>query len=371
MMPGNHKLGDLCAMVRGTSPTMKTEPGDYPLVVTAAHRRSSNTWQLEGPAVCIPLISSTGHGDAALHRVHYQEGKFALANLLVALLPKDPAHCNPKYLYYLLMAKKNELLVPLMSGTANVSLKEVDIAQVAVWLPSPDVQQALVGKLEELERKVSKAKTLQADIARDAADLLAAVFHETTDGTPHRRMEEVAPLVRRPVTIKADQEYPELGVRSFGKGTFHKEPILGRDLGTKRLFHIEPGDVIFNNVFAWEGAVAVAQDDDAGRFGSHRFITCVPQQGAVSASFLCYYFLTPDGLQKLGAASPGGAGRNRTLGLAALANISVPVPDQKKQLRFEDLYRTARSFSRIHAAQTGEIDSLVHSVLSKAFANKL
>ena len=137
MMPGHYKLGELCAMVKGTSPTMKTEPGDYPLVVTAAQRRSSTTWQLAEPAVCIPLISSTGHGHAALHRVHYQEGKFALANLLVALLPKDPAQCNPKYLYYLLMAKKNELLVPLMIGTANVSLKETDIAQVEVLLPNP------------------------------------------------------------------------------------------------------------------------------------------------------------------------------------------------------------------------------------------
>jgi hypothetical protein len=69
-----HRLGDLCSLVRGTSPTLKTPPGDYPLVVTAEFRRSADSWQLEGPAVCVPLISSTGHGDAALHRVHYQEG---------------------------------------------------------------------------------------------------------------------------------------------------------------------------------------------------------------------------------------------------------------------------------------------------------
>jgi len=80
-----YRLGELCDMVKGTSPTLKTLPGPYPLVVTAEFRRSADTWQLEGPAVCIPLVSSTGHGDAALHRVHYQEGKFALANLLIAL----------------------------------------------------------------------------------------------------------------------------------------------------------------------------------------------------------------------------------------------------------------------------------------------
>ena len=91
-------------MVKGTSPTLKTEPGSYPLVVTAEYRRTANSWQLEGPAVCIPLVSSTGHGDAALHRVHYQEGKFALANLLVALIPNAPLLYDTKYLYHLLMA---------------------------------------------------------------------------------------------------------------------------------------------------------------------------------------------------------------------------------------------------------------------------
>src|SRR2546426_12563376 len=123
MMVSTYRIGDICSLVRGSFPTLKTEPGEYPLVVTAAFRRSASTYQLEGCAVCIPLISSTGHGDAALHRVHYQEAKFALANLLVALIPYDLNFCDPKYLYHLFMAKKDEYFVPLMSGTANVSLK--------------------------------------------------------------------------------------------------------------------------------------------------------------------------------------------------------------------------------------------------------
>ena len=95
MIYETYRIGNICSMVKGTYPTMNTEPGEYPLVVTAKYRRSASTYQLEGSAVCIPLISSTGHGDAALHRVHYQEGKFALANLLVALIPYDLNFCDP------------------------------------------------------------------------------------------------------------------------------------------------------------------------------------------------------------------------------------------------------------------------------------
>ena len=82
------KISELCELTKGSYATLRTQPGDFPLVVTADFRRSADGWDIVGPAVCIPLISSTGHGDAAINRVHYQEGKFALANLLVALTPK-------------------------------------------------------------------------------------------------------------------------------------------------------------------------------------------------------------------------------------------------------------------------------------------
>jgi type I restriction enzyme S subunit len=102
---------------------MASEPGPYPLVVTAAFRRSSDSFQFTRPAACIPTISPTGHGNAAIHRIHYQDGRFALANLLVAATPKDEARLNAKYLWRYLSAVKDRKLVPLMQGTANVSLK--------------------------------------------------------------------------------------------------------------------------------------------------------------------------------------------------------------------------------------------------------
>src|SRR5258708_11011976 len=189
MKAKRHRLGELCRMVKGTSPTLKTEPGPYPLVVTAAYRRTADSWQLEGPAVCIPLVSSTGHGDAALHRVHYQEGKFALANLLVALLPNDPSLCNAKYLYHLLMVQKDELLVPLMQGTANVSLKEQDIADVEISLPPLSEQRRIVVRIEELAAQIHEASSLRHQATAEAEALPTAqtsrIFEELLRGELH------------------------------------------------------------------------------------------------------------------------------------------------------------------------------------------
>jgi len=149
---------------------------------------------------------------------------------------------------------------------------------------------------------------------------------------PRAKLGDIAPIVRRPVEIDIDKAYPELGIRSFGKGTFHKPALAGTEVGSKRLFGIEPGDLIFSNVFAWEGAVAVAQPEDGGRFGSHRFITCAVDPKRAIASFLSRYLTaTPDGLEQLRRASPGGAGRNRTLGIEKLAEIEVPLPSLTEQ----------------------------------------
>ena len=149
---------------------------------------------------------------------------------------------------------------------------------------------------------------------------------------PNAVLGDVAPIVRRPVVIHQDQAYPEMGIRSFGRGTFHKPALLGADVGTKRLFRIEPGDLVFSNVFAWEGAIAVASSADAGRFGSHRFITCVVDTSRANATFLKLYLTTAaEGREQVLKASPGGAGRNRTLGVEKMAQIQVPLPPLAEQ----------------------------------------
>lgn len=132
------------------------------------------------------------------------------------------------------------------------------------------------------------------------------------------------------------------------RGTFHKPSLDYWSLGTKRLFRIEQGDLLLSNVFAWEGAIAIAGLRDHGRFGSHRFISCVPVPEVIDTRFLCYYLLTSEGLSQVGKASPGGAGRNRTLGLKRLAAIQVPVPPLEMQREFSESL-TSLERLRVHA----------------------
>jgi hypothetical protein len=147
------------------------------------------------------------------------------------------------------------------------------------------------------------------------------------------RVGDLIELQRRKVEVDPLETYEEIGVRSFGRGIFHKEPVTGATLGTKRVFHICPGDLVFNNVFAWEGAVAQARASEAGKIGSHRFLTYTARSDAVDLDYLRYFFVSEPGLVALGAASPGSAGRNRTLAIDRFENLEIPLPDVVEQRR--------------------------------------
>lgn len=257
-------------------------------------------------------------------------------------------------------------------GTTNrVRLKEDRFLRLAISLPPLDEQRRIVTRIGSLAGKVEEARHVLHLIDGEWTAMLRSIFFKFTADAPRRKMREVAPLIRRKEEPRPNEEYPELGVRSFGKGTFHKPPLDYLSIGSKKLYQIHPGDLVFNNVFAWEGAVAVAQPEDEGRFGSHRFITCVPKEGIATADFLWFYFLTPDGLERLGQASPGGAGRNRTLGLEKLAEIEVPVPPYEQQCQFGRQLKKVRVMQAERDAERKKLDAFLPSILDRAFRGAL
>lgn len=252
--------------------------------------------------------------------------------------------------------------------TTRNRLKEKNFLDLKIILPPIDIQKLVVARLDSLVKKTGILEENLGVIERDAERLLAQRFQEAIRNATLRPMRDVAPLVRREQSISIEDSYPELGIRSFGKGTFHKPSLSGGEVGGKRLYRIEPGDLLFSNVFAWEGAIAVARSEDLGRFGSHRFITCVADVKLTSADFLRYYFLSEEGLIKIQEASPGGAGRNRTLGLEKLMNIEVPVPSLEVQRRFDLLQSKVLALKSKHAAIREANAALLPATLERIFS---
>jgi type I restriction enzyme, S subunit len=154
-------------------------------------------------------------------------------------------------------------------------------------------------------------------------------------------------------------------LRSYGKGTFHKPALLGSEVGNKRLFEIRAGDLLFSNVFAWEGAVAVAKPEDDGRYGSHRYITCTVDNSRADTSYIYRYLITPAGIALLSLASPGGAGRNKTLGLSALANITIPLPPLAEQQKISQILDGVEAKLQLLEAKRCAVESTKRGLMQK------
>jgi len=147
--------------------------------------------------------------------------------------------------------------------------------------------------------------------------------------------------VRKSLVPEQAEMYQQIGIRSHTKGIFYKEKVSGADLGDKSVFWIEPNCFIVNIVFAWEHAIAKTTENEFGMIASHRFPMFKPKEGVMDLDYLLYYFKSLRGKHLLGLASPGGAGRNKTLGQSEFVKLQIPVPSLNEQIAIAQVLQAA------------------------------
>jgi len=258
------RLGSLARIQKGQTGIQQAQPGTFPLVVTAAERATCDHFDFDGTAAIVPLVSSTGHGNASLNRLHYQEGKFALGTILVAIFPHDPNLISARFIFEYLSAFKDELLVARMTGTANVTLSVGRVAEVPVPLVCPEVQ-AKVDELMALCDRLEEARTSR-EAVRDrltAASLARLTALDTTaaDFQSHARfaLQSLPTLTTRPDQIKPlRQTILNLAVRgrlvkqeaADGKGSDLMNRVLKLPWAKKRkIIELQPDDAAMVSAF--------------------------------------------------------------------------------------------------------------------------
>ena len=163
----------------------------------------------------------------------------------------------------------------------------------------------------------------------------------------------------RPVSVQPENTYREIGIRSWGKGIFHKSPTTGANLNEKRVFHVEPGDLVLNIVFAWEGAVAVVSECEKGMIASHRFPTFHHADDLCDVDYLLMFLQSEHGRALMALNSPGAAGRNRTIRISAFLDEKIPLPPLEEQREILHTFRDQECLlARVAAKAQTLIDRL-------------
>lgn len=144
-----------------------------------------------------------------------------------------------------------------------------------------------------------------------------------------RKFGEIVEKYEDPVETPHDG-YERLGIRSHAKGTFHSFVEAGKELETAKMHRVAAGNFIVNITFGWEHAVAITDENDAGKLVSHRFPQFKFNDGQIP-EFYRYVIRDEKFKHHLWLSSPGGAGRNRVLKLWDMLEYKMKFPSVEEQ----------------------------------------
>jgi len=124
-----------------------------------------------------------------------------------------------------------------------------------------------------------------------------------------------------------------VGVLSFGRGLFDREPIVNGNTSYKFFYRLDSDHFVMSQLFGWEGALALSSEDFAGKYLSPQFPTfrCIATK--LDRRFLWWVTRRVDFWNQLGKKASGMGDRRRTLTPDALLTSEIPLPPLTNQHR--------------------------------------
>jgi type I restriction enzyme S subunit len=148
------------------------------------------------------------------------------------------------------------------------------------------------------------------------------------------RFDRILKRVERKLIIDDTAEYSRVGVRWYGNGAFIRDRVFGGDIARKQQWLLRAGDVVYNKLFAWKGAFAVADETVDGLIVSDKFPTYELDTSQVEPRYLALYFRSYQLAFQAELLSKGAAAISKlTLNPPQFWDLTIPVPSPLEQRR--------------------------------------
>lgn len=253
---------------------------------------------------------------------------------------------NAEYLYQLLIFEEvNWKKIEQGSTFTAVSSKEI-INYPLLIFNSPPEQQKIAEILSTWDDAIAKCKTT-INTLKDrnkglAQQLLSGKKRLSGFGEKWevKLLGDLLIYTSREVD-KPNKPFLALGLRSHGKGVFHKPDFEPSAIAMTKLYEVKENDLVVNITFAWEQAIAIASKEDEGGLVSHRFPTYTFNPKTATQLYFKFFILQSFFKSMLELISPGGAGRNRVMSKKDFLKLEVKVPKIEEQTAIAQVLETA------------------------------
>ena len=287
---------------------------------------------------------------------------------------------DPQFFRYLILDEnfKHHLELSSPGGAGrNRVLKLNDMLQYKMNFPSEVEQKKIAAYFDDLdnlitlhqrkcdETKKLKKYMLQKMFPQNGKKVPEIRFSEFTDDWEQCKFGEIVEKYEDPVETPTDG-YTRLGIRSHAKGTFHSYVEKGKELETAKMFRVAADKFIVNITFGWEHAVAITDENDAGKLVSHRF----PQYSfntGMDPQFFRYLILDENFKHHLELSSPGGAGRNRVLKLNDMLQYKMNFPSEVEQKKIAAYFDDLDNLITLHQRKYEELQKVKKFMLQNMF----
>ncbi|WP_299651381.1 restriction endonuclease subunit S [uncultured Jannaschia sp.] len=295
---------------------------------------------------------------------------------LTILRPRTGLTYGPFLFYALLSKPAREAFSLAANGVTRYGLTQSGMRQISIPFPEFEAQKVIADFLYQETARIDQLIERKQGFLFTISERLEALVAEALkcDTLNWVRFERLAERVLRPVLLSEHQELVRLGLFNRGRGIFKKPAADEEGMGDSDFFFVRNGDLILSGQFAWEGAVAMASEDEDDCVVSHRYP--VYRGRLVQTEYLLALFRSKHGDFVLNDASRGSAGRNRPLNTWRLGKEKLPIPPTTLQeqigktikLERELRKKNAQSVSRLReyraalitAAVTGQIDVTIY-----------
>ena len=259
----------------------------------------------------------------------------------------------------------------------RMAVNTEDFTNLDVYIPNGFEQEKIGNYFENLDhlitlhqRKCDETKRLkkymlQKMFPQNGEKVPEIRFSGFTDDWEQRKFGEIVEKYEDPVETPTEG-YTRLGIRSHAKGTFHSFVEKGKELETAKMFRVAADKFIVNITFGWEHAVAITDENDAGKLVSHRFPQYSFNAGMVP-KFFRYLILDENFKHHLELSSPGGAGRNRVLKLSDMLEYKMNFPSEAEQKKIAAYFDDLDHLITLHQRELENLQNIKKFMLGKMF----